>query len=205
MAGGGRPWPGIQGNGCATEARAGAGARSASRPQVDRSASGSRNNSGSRATGRSGSRWRDGPGESIWTKTSGLIWSRCGASRGVGESCAPSMTHSRPLGRCGGVGCGRRSPNSPRTCGTMGLTESGQALSACRRRRLASGIEAQRRIIGTSWSRSATAPGPRRQDPGLTRAASRRDHRARARLVKHRQRGSDLIYEAYVVDIGGSG
>lgn len=47
------------------------------------------------------------------------------------------------------------------------------------------------------------------RDDGIARAdlAAHRDEITTLihRLVKHRQRGSDLIYEAYEVDIGGSG
>ncbi len=48
------------------------------------------------------------------------------------------------------------------------------------------------------------------RDDGLADEAALAAHREAAtslvgRLVRHRQRGSDLIYEAYAVDIGGSG
>ena len=47
------------------------------------------------------------------------------------------------------------------------------------------------------------------RDEGLTDESALAAHREAAtslvgRLVRHRQRGSDLIYEAYAVDIGGS-
>lgn len=47
------------------------------------------------------------------------------------------------------------------------------------------------------------------RDDGLTDESALAAHREAAtslvgRLVRHRQRGSDLIYEAYAVDIGGS-
>ena len=47
-------------------------------------------------------------------------------------------------------------------------------------------------------------------DEGMHDAGDLAGHREAAtrlldRLVRHRQRGSDLIYEAYAVDIGGSG
>ncbi|MEO5608217.1 MAG: hypothetical protein ABIQ61_06955 [Ornithinibacter sp.] len=47
------------------------------------------------------------------------------------------------------------------------------------------------------------------RDEGLTDEGALAAHREAAtslvgRLVRHRQRGSDLIYEAYAVDIGGS-
>ena len=43
--------------------------------------------------------------------------------------------------------------------------------------------------------------------PGEDAVAAHREAATRLldRLVRHRQRGSDLIYEAYAVDIGGSG
>ena len=48
------------------------------------------------------------------------------------------------------------------------------------------------------------------RDEGMRDPAAVAAHREAAtrlldRLVRHRQRGSDLIYEAYAVDIGGSG
>jgi molybdopterin converting factor small subunit len=48
------------------------------------------------------------------------------------------------------------------------------------------------------------------RDEGMHDADELAGHREAAtrlldRLVRHRQRGSDLIYEAYAVDIGGSG
>ena len=48
------------------------------------------------------------------------------------------------------------------------------------------------------------------RDEGMREPAEVAAHREAAtrllgRLVRHRQRGSDLIYEAYAVDIGGSG
>ena len=48
------------------------------------------------------------------------------------------------------------------------------------------------------------------RDEGLADAEAVEAHREACiqllgRLVRHRQRGSDLIYEAYAVDIGGSG
>jgi len=73
--------------------------------------------------------------------------------------------------------------------------------------RLASGIEAQledHRHFVVEVERLLQA-----RDDGISRAdlAQHRDEITALvhRLVKHRQRGSDLIYEAYEVDIGGSG
>ncbi|MGB7819476.1 MAG: hypothetical protein WBL35_12210 [Ornithinibacter sp.] len=48
------------------------------------------------------------------------------------------------------------------------------------------------------------------RDEGLADDAALASHREAVtvllgRLVRHRQRGSDLVYEAYAVDIGGSG
>ncbi|MGG5259137.1 hypothetical protein [Phycicoccus avicenniae] len=48
------------------------------------------------------------------------------------------------------------------------------------------------------------------RDDGLTGADAVRAHREAAtaligRVVRHRQRGSDLVFEAYEVDLGGSG
>lgn len=48
------------------------------------------------------------------------------------------------------------------------------------------------------------------RDDGLTGADAVRAHREAAtaligRIVRHRQRGSDLVFEAYEVDLGGSG
>jgi hypothetical protein len=73
--------------------------------------------------------------------------------------------------------------------------------------RLASGIAAQledHRFFVAEVERLLQA-----RDDGISRAdlGAHRDEITAllARLVKHRQRGSDLIYEAYEVDIGGSG
>jgi hypothetical protein len=73
--------------------------------------------------------------------------------------------------------------------------------------RLASGIEAQledHRHFVEEVERLLQA-----RDDGISRAdlSQHRDEITALvhRLVKHRQRGSDLIYEAYEVDIGGSG
>ncbi len=73
--------------------------------------------------------------------------------------------------------------------------------------RLASGIAAQmadHRFFVAEVERLLHA-----RDEGISRAdlSAHRDQITAllARLVKHRQRGSDLIYEAYEVDIGGSG
>ena len=72
--------------------------------------------------------------------------------------------------------------------------------------RLASGIQAQlddHRFFVDEVRRLLDA-----RDEGISRADLGR-HRAELtallqRLVRHRQRGSDLVYEAYEVDIGGS-
>lgn len=73
--------------------------------------------------------------------------------------------------------------------------------------RLASGIDAQledHRFFVADVERLLQA-----RDDGIARSdlgAHREEITALlGRLVKHRQRGSDLIYEAYEVDIGGQG
>lgn len=92
----------------------------------------------------------------------------------------------------------------------VALTESEGGLYpdlSARAPRLAAGIDAQledhRFFIGE------VARLLRARDDGISRAdlGEHRDEITALihRLIKHRQRGSDLIYEAYEVDIGGSG
>lgn len=73
--------------------------------------------------------------------------------------------------------------------------------------RLQSGIDAQ--LEDHQWFVEEVARLLQARDDGISRAdlsAHRDDLTALlSRLVKHRQRGSDLIYEAYDVDIGGQG
>ncbi|MCA0336338.1 MAG: hypothetical protein LCH66_05635 [Actinobacteria bacterium] len=73
--------------------------------------------------------------------------------------------------------------------------------------RLASGIEAQ--LADHAWLVAEVERLLQARDDGISRAdlGAHRDEVTALlqRLVKHRQRGSDLIYEAYEVDIGGSG
>ena len=67
--------------------------------------------------------------------------------------------------------------------------------------------EASERLTGSSWDVERLL-GER--EAGLRDPEAVARHREAAtelvgRIVRHRQRGADLIYEAYEVDIGGSG
>jgi hypothetical protein len=92
----------------------------------------------------------------------------------------------------------------------VALTESDGGLYAdlaATAPRLASGIAGQ--LEDHRWFVGEVERLLQARDDGIARAdlAAHRDEITTLihRLVKHRQRGSDLIYEAYEVDIGGSG
>jgi hypothetical protein len=74
--------------------------------------------------------------------------------------------------------------------------------------RLAHGVQQQ--VEDHRWFLEEVERLLAERDEGLRDEASLAAHREAAtalvhRMVRHRQRGSDLIYEAYAVDIGGSG
>lgn len=93
----------------------------------------------------------------------------------------------------------------------VGLTEADGALYSDIREtapRLTHGVELQLKDHAELLAEVERLLDER--DEGLRDQAEVAAHREAAtrlldRLVRHRQRGSDLIYEAYAVDIGGSG
>ena len=140
--------------------------------------------------------------------------SGCAHRAELGESMAAldaALALPVGLGAAGGAGCGPRSPSWPTTCATTSSSPRGRAGST---RTSGLGAAAPREVDQQLADHEVVLAEVERllgeRDEGLPTAEAVAAHREAATalvgvLVRHRQRGSDLVWEAYDLDLGGSG